>query len=454
MPRNAAPVELEIGHVGSRGDGVGRAEYRHEFVSMERAIFVPGTLPGEQVIAQPVQINNQGIRAELSELVTASPQRREPDCDAFPACGGCALQHWQDEAVDGWKIDQLDGFLARESITPVTRRTAHISPRHSRRRASFHLKRVHQGVVAGFQERGSSRIVSPDGCSVLRPELLAVLAALSGFAETQFPVGVPIDAEVNLLVNLLDTSNAKGGGGICLLLRGPQGWHDGLLEQLVSWAVDGADEAGIVRLSVAEDRHEPMTIFAPTPASLNFGEIAVSPPPGAFLQATMEAEAALQAAVREGVGSASRVIDLFSGCGTLSLPLLPGLSHLSVAESDAPALAALKAGVDAAGRGAQLSCIKADLMNAPLTADQLDGFDAAIIDPPRAGAEAQCSTLAKSGIPVIVMVSCNPASFARDAAILVKGGYQLEWLLPVDQFRFAPHVELVARFSHMPDLNV
>ena len=150
---------------------------------------------------------------------------------------------------------------------------------------------------------------------------------------------------------------------------------------------------------------------------------------------------------RDAVGDAARVIDLFAGCGTLSLPLLPGLSHLTAAESDNAALAALKAGVDASGRGSQLTCLRADLMNAPLTPDQLHGHDAAIIDPPRAGGEAQCNSLVESGIPVIAMVSCNPASFARDAALLCDGGYQLDWLQLVDQFRFTAHVELVARFS-------
>lgn len=436
MPRNAAPVECEIGHVGSRGDGVGKAEYRHDFVTMERAVFVPGTLPGERVIAQPVQISSQGLRAELSELVIASPERRDPDCDAFPACGGCALQHWQDAAVDRWKVDQLDAFLARAGVTPLARREAHIAPRHSRRRASFHLKRLQHGIVAGFQERGSNRITSPTGCSVLHPALLTLLEALSGFAATQFPVGVPVDAKANLLDR-----------GICLLLRGPAGWHDGILEKLTSWAVESGETAGLVRLSAAEEDGAPLTLLAPTPPTLAFGEIAITPPPGAFLQATRDSESALQAAVADAVGDAPRVIDLFAGCGTLSLPLLPSLSHLTAAEGDNAALAALKAGVDAAGRGSQLTCLRADLMNAPLTADQLQGHDAAVIDPPRAGAESQCAQLAQSDIPVIAMVSCNPASFARDAAILCEGGYQLDWLQPVDQFRFTAHVELVARFS-------
>ena len=439
MPRNAAPVECEIGHVGSRGDGVGKAEYRHDFVTMERAVFVPGTLPGEQVIAQPVQINSQGIRAELSELVSASPERRDPDCDAFPACGGCALQHWQDEAVDRWKTEQLEVFLSRAGVAPLARRAAHIAPRHSRRRASFHLKRLQHGVVAGFQERGSSRITPPTGCSVLHPALLTLLEALSDLAAQIFPVGVPVDAQANLLDR-----------GICLLLRGPDGWHDGILESLTGWAVDHATAVGLVRLSAAEGDGEPLTLLAPNPPTLTFGEIAITPPPGAFLQATRESEAALQTAVADAVGDAARVIDLFAGCGTLSLPLLPGLSHLTAAESDNAALAALKAGVDASGRGSQLTCLRADLMNAPLTPDQLHGHDAAIIDPPRAGGEAQCTSLVESGIPVIAMVSCNPASFARDAALLCDGGYQLDWLQLVDQFRFTAHVELVARFSRTP----
>lgn len=172
----------------------------------------------------------------------------------------------------------------------------------------------------------------------------------------------------------------------------------------------------------------------------------MTPPPGAFLQATRESEAVLQYAVADILGDAARVIDLFAGCGTLSLPRLDRLSRLTAVESDATALAAMKAAVDSAGRGAQLECIETDLTRAPLTADIFAGVDAVIIDPPRAGAAAQCKILAATSVPAIAMVSCSPPSFARDAANLVAAGYRMFSLQVIDQFRFSSHVELVAGF--------
>ncbi len=431
LPRNAPPVELEISHIGGRGDGVGKADYRHNHIASEHSVFVPATLPGERVLAQPVSISGQGIRTIPSEILSASPDRRDPDCAAFPACGGCSFQHWRDDPVTAWKEGLVTGFLGRAGVALPDFTPPHVSPRQARRRATFHLKRLTGGVAAGFLERGSDRIVLPEGCSVLAPSLMKLLANLAELAADRFPLGLTIDAQANDLDN-----------GICLLLHGPQAWHDGLLEILAGWAAD----AGLARLSVAEDAGEPLTLLAPAPPVLRFGTIAVTPPPGAFLQATRDAEAALQDAVAEICRDAGRVIDLFSGCGTLSLPLLPKLSHLMAAESDSAALAALKNAVDAAGLGAQLDCLETDLMRAPLGTDRLNEADAIIVDPPRAGAAAQCEHLAVSQVPVIAMVSCNPASFARDAATLTGGGYRLDSLRVIDQFRFASHVEIVAGF--------
>ena len=448
LPRNAPPLQLQISHIGGRGDGVGRAGYTHNYRNADHNVFVPATLPGEDILAQPLSLTAQGIRCVPQEILTPSPERRDPDCDAFPACGGCTFQHWQDDPVTLWKEAQLDSFLQRENISPVHRLAPHISPRNSRRRATFHLKRLASGVAAGFLERGSSHIITPTGCSILRLELATILPALAGHAGRHFPLGVTIDAAANCLDN-----------GICLLLRGPQGWHDGLLESIATWA----DGKGLARLSVAEDtgRAAPenpsgtvaLTIYAPAPPRLAIGGIDIAPPPGAFLQATSEAQAIMQAdiarfAADTGLAASARILDLYAGCGTLSLPRLAGGAQILAAESDADALAALKAGVDAAGYGAQLTISQTDLANAPLTGETLPPVDLAIIDPPRSGAAAQVTALVDASSPPqrIAMVSCNPASFARDAAMLVAGGYVFDRLRMIDQFRFAPHVELVAGF--------
>ncbi|MGA0912158.1 MAG: RsmD family RNA methyltransferase, partial [Candidatus Puniceispirillaceae bacterium] len=183
---------------------------------------------------------------------------------------------------------------------------------------------------------------------------------------------------------------------------------------------------------------------------VQFGQPPVPPPPGAFLQATCDGEAVLQSAIAEIAGTSRQIVDLFAGCGTLSLPLLGQLSHLLAVEQNDDALAALKAGVDAAGIGGRVKIASRNLFDAPLIPDELSGFDLAILDPPRSGAAAQCQMLAQSDIQTIAMVSCNPASFARDAAILNEGGFELDWLQIIDQFLFSNHLELVGAFRRKP----
>ena len=214
-----------------------------------------------------------------------------------------------------------------------------------------------------------------------------------------------------------------------------------MLAKLGDWAAS----IRLARLSVA-DHGSPMTLFAPEIPLVQFGKIGVSPPPGVFLQATRDGEAMLQNAVAEIAGSARQVIDLFAGCGTLSLPLLDNIANLLAVEQSEDALAALKFGVDAAGIGGRVRTAIRNLFDAPLMPDEFEGFDMAILDPPRSGAAAQCQMLAQSGIATIAMVSCNPSSFARDAAILTESGFQLEWVQVIDQFSFSNHLELVGAF--------
>ena len=448
LPRNAAPIELTISHVGGRGDGVGTASYTHNHQSRQHMVFVPASLPGERVLAQPLSLNAQGIRARMIELIEPAAARRAPACQAFPACGGCQFQHWQEAEVGIWKQAQVTAFLERAEIWPGQMRPPRAVPLRSRRRATFHLKRLANGVAAGFNERQGPQIITPESCVVLHPELLALLDELRAFAAREFPVGSSVDAQVNRLDQ-----------GLCVQL---QATGDGagfestpaLLAALGSWA----GEAGLARLSLvpgaaaARTTHgaaQAMPLYAPVPPTICFGGIAVTPPPGAFLQASPQGEADLQEGVAEAVHGARSVVDLFAGVGTLSLPLVAKGVQILAVEQDRAALAALKDGADAAGRGGQVAGRLADLANAPLTAADLAGFDAVILDPPRGGANAQCALLARSQVPRIVMVSCNPASFARDAALLADGGYGCDWVQVIDQFRMSNHIELVARFSRI-----
>ena len=329
LPRNA-PLQLQITHVGGRGDGVGRASYTHQYRTAEHHVFVPATLAWRRGDCPAAIAWRSGVRCLPQEILTPSAERREPDCDAFPACGGCTFQHWQDDPAIAWKAAQLDGFLARAGVAPATRLDAHISPRHSRRRATS-ISNALPAVWWPTFWNAAPAIVTPAGCSVLRPELVRMLPRLAEIAERYFPVGLTIDAAANCLDN-----------GICLLLRGPEGWHDGLLEMLATWA----DDTGLARLSVAiaggrTGEDAALTIYAPAPPTLSFGGIAITPPPGGFLQATIEAEKVMQAdiagfAATAGIAGSGQLVDFFAGCGTLGLPLLAGGMRVLAADRTGP----------------------------------------------------------------------------------------------------------------------
>jgi len=440
LPRNAPPITVTITHIGGRGDGVGTIQYAHNYNEAEYSVFIPASLPGETVIAQPLSISNQGIKARILELHSTVPTRQTPQCNAFPACGGCSFQHWSEDEIANWKTTLITSHLERTTIAAGTIRPVQTSPLHSRRRASFHIKRLADSAVVGFRERMGEHIVDPDGCVVIAPALARLKTVLSDFATQHLPIGSNLDAQVNLLTPEDDTTSPA----LCVYLHNTTThalWTPDLQTALCTWAA----EQRLARLSI-DDHGSPLTLYAPQPPRVTFGSLAVTPPPGAFLQATHAGEHALQAAVAEIIGDHTHIADLFAGCGTLSLPLLGNLAGLIAVEGDANALASLKTAVDTAGLGGRLRTEQRNLFDAPLLPAEFDKITAVILDPPRSGAAAQCQQLAQSDVTSIAMVSCNPASFARDAALLVAGGFQLEWVQPIDQFTFSNHLELVGAF--------
>ena len=440
LPRNAPPIEVEITHIGGRGDGVAKVQYTHNYREADYDVFIPASLPGERLLVQPLSLTTQGIKARIIELLTPSPHRHAPRCDAFPICGGCSFQHWDKAEIGSWKTALTTGFLERAGVTPGDIRPLFVSASSSRRRASFHLKCFGDRAIVGFNERMGQHIIKPDGCVILHPSLIELRDSLNEFASTHLPPGFTADAHANLLQD----RSSNDGANICLYIDTSKtiaSLSPDILSALTSWAA----RIKLARLSVS-DQGSALTLYAPDVPVIAFGSIAVSPPPGAFLQATLDGEAILQAAVAEAVGAARQIADLFAGCGTLSLPLLDKLSDLHAVETNDSALAALKAGADAAKLGGRVSLSDRNLFDAPLLPDELDKFQAVILDPPRTGAAAQCEMLAKSSLPLVAMASCNPATFARDAAILTKGGFQLDWVQPIDQFLFSNHLELVGAF--------
>jgi 23S rRNA (uracil1939-C5)-methyltransferase len=441
LPRNTAPVEVKINHIGTRGDGVGKVCYTNNDNKGEHDVFVPGSLPGEMLVVQPLSLTSQGMKARIIELLSPSPDRNTPRCQSFPACGGCRFQHWSETAISDWKQNLVINFLSRANVPVGNIRPLYSSPPKSRRRANFHLKCLADGAIVGFRERMGQHIIALNNCVVLHPALLDLQAQIQQFASAHFPVGFNANAHANLLDQ---RGSKRNDDNICLYLQptsNSQSFSPDLMVKLADWAA----QLNLARLSVI-DHGSPMTLFASELPFITFGKVAVSPPPGAFLQATRDGEAVLQDLVTEIAGSERRFVDLFSGCGTLSLPLLDQAAELLAVEQNEDALGALKAGADAAGLGGRTNVKPRNLYQAPLISDELAGFDMAIIDPPRSGAAAQCEMLAKATIEKIAMVSCNPASFARDAAILNNAGFSLDWVKVIDQFLFTNHLEIVGAF--------
>ena len=406
---DTATDDIRIERLGHRGDGIAPGP-----------VYAPRTLPGE-IVRGP----RDGDRIPAPEVVAPSPDRVAPPCPHYDACGGCALQHASDRFVAGWKVASVRRALAAQGIDARPQGIA-TSPAGSRRRATLSGRRTKSGALVGFHARASDSITEIPDCHLLAPALMAGLPA----ARDLVIAGGSRKAELSLT---LTASEA----GLDVAVAGGRPLDTPLRATLAQVAA-GHD---LARLT-----WEGETIAAARPAWQAMGRARVDPPPGAFLQATPQGERALVASVRQAVGEAARVVDLFAGCGTFALPLAAG-AEVHAVEGSAPMLAALDRGWRQATGLRRVTTEARDLFRRPLTGDELTRFDAAVIDPPRAGAEAQTRALAEAGVPVIAFVSCDPATFARDAAILTAAGYALDMLRVVDQFRWSTHVEIAARFT-------
>ena len=405
--------QVTIERLGHQGDGIAPGP-----------VFVPATLPGEVVEGEI----SGGVMA-APKIVTPADTRVKPPCRHAKSCGGCALQHASDDFVAGWKVDVVRNALTAQGIDAPFR-PIHTSPARSRRRAVFAARRTKKGALVGFHGRASGTIVEIPDCQLLRPELMAALPV----AEALALQGASRKGALAVTVTLSEA-------GLDLAVTGGKPL-DGALQLTLAQL---AEAQGLARLTWEDE-----VIALRLPPAQPFGRAHVVPPPGAFLQATREGEAALLQAVREIVGDARKVVDLFAGAGTFSLPLAE-LAEVHAVEGDRAMTQALDAGWRRAQGLKRVTTEARDLFRRPLMPDELSPFtapfDAAVIDPPRAGAEAQIEQLAAAKVPVIAYVSCNPVTFARDAAQLRQAGYRLNWVQVVDQFRWSTHVELVGAFS-------
>jgi len=392
-------VSEEIVRIAARGDGV-TASGRH----------VPFAVPGDRLLDD--------------DTLEHGPGHQQPPCRHFPQCGGCQLQHLTDAAYADYCASRIAGALAQHGLTTEIR-PPHLSPPRTRRRATLRALRAGGRVLVGFNEAGSNRIVDMLECHILHAHLFDLLQPLRSLLSSILPLKRA--GEVHL--TLADQ-------GVDLLLKGVIVAGLDAIEAVTAFC----EKNGLARLSIdegfgAEPRYEPQ------PVTVSLGGIPVALPVGAFLQATADGEAALITAVREGVAGSARIADLFAGLGTFSLALD---SQMTAAEASRDAMLALKSAAVRAGRPLQAE--HRDLYRRPYDAKELAAFDAVVLDPPRAGAQEQVRELAASTVPRLAYVSCNPATFARDAEILAAGGYKLDWARPVGQFRWSTHVELVAAF--------
>jgi 23S rRNA (uracil1939-C5)-methyltransferase len=399
---------ITIDRLNLRGEGVGGG------VTVARA------LPGEQVEGD---IADNRIAAP--RILTPSVERVSAPCRHYRTCGGCALMHASDGFVAGWKQGVVAEALRAQGLEaeglPVV-----TSPPATRRRATLAGRRLKSGALVGFHGRASDTLTAIPDCRLLDPALIATLPAL----EALVAEGGSRSAEMRLTVTAYEQ-------GVEVAVQGGKP-----LDTALRVALPGiAARHRLVRLVWGDE-----VLVQEAPPTLTFGRARVSPPPGAFLQATPQGEAALLAAVRGIVGPARRVADLFAGCGTFALPLAE-TAEVHAVEGAAPLLAALALGWRNAPGLKRITTETRDLFRRPLLPDELARFDAVVIDPPRAGAEAQVAEIIRAAVPVIAHVSCNPVTFAREARVLVQAGYRMGPVQVVDQFRWSSHVELVAGFT-------
>jgi 23S rRNA (uracil1939-C5)-methyltransferase len=414
---HALVEKLTIARIGHRGDGVADTP--------DGPVFVPYALPGETIEVEPVP--GHPDRRHLLRVDQASPERIDPICPHFGICGGCAVQHWSEARYREWKRSLVTEALEQAGIEVAI---GELVDAHGegRRRAVLHARRgTHDVLRVGFATLRAHEIVDIDRCPILVTALRGAIDTAWAIAETLKDARKPLDIQVTATDAGMDV-DVRGSGAI----------NTKRTSQLAAVA----EKHRLARLT----RHGELVIQR-TPPTIRIGRAVVTLPPGAFLQATAEGEAALSRLVDAAIPKKAKLIaDLFCGVGPFALRLAER-ARITAADSDGGAIDALKKAQGTASGLKPIDAQARDLFRRPLTAKELSAFDAVVFDPPRQGAQAQARELAATKVPAVVAVSCNPATFARDARILIDGGYRLTRVTPVDQFRYSAHVELAGVFG-------
>lgn len=413
-------VFLNVHSLGAGGDGVAT----HEGVS----VYLPKTAPGDRVRAR-IERFAEGYQGRVLAVESHSPDRVAAPCGHYESCGGCALQHLSVAAYRDWKAEKVKVALERAGVIPEVWEEPVFLDAATRRRTTLAVLRTSDQFYMGYHAPRSHQITPVSHCLILEPSLDQVVQAMRPFLERLAPLRHAVDVTVQSVEGKFD-----------VLLTGP--WRSGrffTLEQNEALS-EMLNTLGLARISLREREHGTIEVLLTRqPVMKTFGVLRVPLPPGAFLQASEQGEAVLVECVLRFTAGATRIADLFCGCGTFTGAMLEQGAQVFACDSDAAALAALK--------HPKLTAARRNLFKEPLTPKELQGFDAVVLDPPRAGAKEQAENLAESGVEKIVYASCNPGSFARDAKILGEGGYCLVSLTLVDQFVWSAHIELVGVFS-------
>ena len=420
---HGAVVEAVVTALGAQGDGIALAG--------EQRLYIPFTVPGDRVQARLGEAQGDGHAAELVEVLSPGSGRAVPPCRHFGRCGGCNVQHLADDVYAAWKLGRLHHALAQAGLAGVEIAPLARTPPEARRRATFAAVRDGRAVRLGFNVRRGHDIVDLVHCPVLEPRIVGLLPALRRLLASLLNARQRITVQVSMLE-----------GGLDVVLDGAIELGLSAREQLAAFATV-ADVARVSWRPGTDAPAEPVVQLRPVEAI--FAGAFVAMPPGGFLQASGQGEAALVEAVVAAVAPQRTAVDLFAGAGTFTFPLARRGLRVHAVDADDACLKAVATAARALP-GDSVGTERRNLFARPLLAEELRGFEAVVFDPPRAGARVQAEQLARSTVPVVVAVSCNPGSFARDARILVEGGYRLEWIIPVDQFLWSPHLELAAVF--------
>ncbi len=424
-PPPAAEVTIE--RIGADGDGVAH-------LPDGAPVYVPCTLPDEVVTAEPTRSRGDGWMARPLHIARPSEARVDPPCGYFGRCGGCVLQHWREADYAGWKRGLLAFALRRAGYTDAPDIPLIRGLPGERRRLDFAVRRDRRGIIIGLHATGSAEVVDLTDCLVLHPTLMALIeplrSVLSGLGT--------IRKEASVVINLV-----SNGPDILLRADAPLSLSDRTA------LIEFARTHGGPRLSWTQGNGvpEPVCLFRPPAAIMSGAE--VRPPPGVFLQATAEGEAAIIAAVLAGLPAKltprTRIAELYAGCGTLTFALAPHV-RITAFEGDAASVSALRDGVNRASLGGRIEVTQRDLARQPLSAKDLSGYAAVVLDPPHAGAAAQIAQVAASSVPTVIYVSCNPATLSRDAKMLRDSGYTLAAATAIDQFLWSARLESVCVF--------